>query len=91
MKITAGRRCLPGIRYTPGGNVQGMTCAFGGIEMAMWDARVASSAPGQTLFRWYADDVCNEGTPVPKNGRVPVPMGPSDAATSATSRKVPSP
>ncbi len=36
---TAERRCLPGYRYTPWGNVAGMTRAFGGIEMAMWDAR----------------------------------------------------
>jgi glucarate dehydratase len=36
---TAERRCLPGIRYTPWGNVAGMTRVFGGIEMALWDAR----------------------------------------------------
>ena len=36
---TAERRCLPGIRYTPWGDVAGATRAFGGIEMAMWDAR----------------------------------------------------
>ncbi|MDE2915536.1 MAG: mandelate racemase/muconate lactonizing enzyme family protein [Paracoccaceae bacterium] len=36
---TAKRLCLPGYRYTPWGNVAGMTRAFGGIEMAMWDAR----------------------------------------------------
>ena len=35
----AERLCLPGYRYTPWGNVAGMTRAFGGIEMAMWDAR----------------------------------------------------
>ncbi|HIN60017.1 MAG TPA: chloromuconate cycloisomerase [Gammaproteobacteria bacterium] len=37
--------------------------------------------PSQTLFRWYADDVCNEGTPVPKNGVVPVPTGPGLGVT----------
>ena len=36
---TAERRCLPGFRYSPWGDVQGQTRAFGGIEMAMWDAR----------------------------------------------------
>ena len=36
---TAERRCLPGMRYTPWGNIQGMRRAFGGIEMALWDAR----------------------------------------------------
>jgi len=37
--------------------------------------------PSQTLFRWYADDVVNEGTPVPKNGVVPVPTGPGLGVT----------
>ena len=37
--------------------------------------------PSQTLFRWYADDVVNEGTPVPKNGVVPVPGGPGLGVT----------
>lgn len=37
--------------------------------------------PSQTLFRWYADDVVNEGTPVPKNGVVPVPNGPGLGVT----------
>ena len=37
--------------------------------------------PSQTLFRWYGDDVCNEGTPVPKNGVVPVPTGPGLGVT----------
>jgi glucarate dehydratase len=36
---TAERRCLPGFRYSPWSNVQGMKRAFGGIEVAMWDAR----------------------------------------------------
>ncbi|MGH6931917.1 MAG: mandelate racemase/muconate lactonizing enzyme family protein [Dongiaceae bacterium] len=36
---TAERRCLPGMRYTPWGDVIGQRRAFGGIEMAMWDAR----------------------------------------------------
>lgn len=36
---TAERLCLPGFRYSPWGDVQGQTRAFGGIEMAMWDAR----------------------------------------------------
>jgi glucarate dehydratase len=37
--------------------------------------------PSQTLFRWYADDVVQEGTFVPKNGRVPVPKGPGLGVT----------
>ncbi len=37
--------------------------------------------PSQTLFRWYADDVCNEGTPVPRNGKAPVPTGPGLGVT----------
>ncbi len=34
----AERICLPGIRYSPWGNVPGAIRAFGGIEIAMWDA-----------------------------------------------------
>ena len=37
--------------------------------------------PSQTLLRWYADDVTAEGTPVPKNGVVPVPDGPGLGVT----------
>ena len=37
--------------------------------------------PSQTLFRWYADDVVEEGTPVPKNGVVAVPEGPGLGVT----------
>jgi glucarate dehydratase len=36
---TAGRRLVPGMRYTPWGNVAAIRRVFGGIEMAMWDAR----------------------------------------------------
>ena len=36
---TAERRCLPGFRYSPWSNVQGLKRVFGGIEVAMWDAR----------------------------------------------------
>jgi glucarate dehydratase len=36
---TAERRCLPGFRYSPWSNVQGLRRVFGGIEVAMWDAR----------------------------------------------------
>ncbi|MGH6820650.1 MAG: mandelate racemase/muconate lactonizing enzyme family protein [Methylocella sp.] len=34
----AERRCVPAMRYTPWGNVLSARRAFGGIEMAMWDA-----------------------------------------------------
>lgn len=36
---TAERRCLAGMRYTPWGDMIGQRRAFGGIEMALWDAR----------------------------------------------------
>lgn len=36
---TAERRLVPGMRYTPWGNVTAARRVFGGIEMAMWDAR----------------------------------------------------
>lgn len=35
----AERRLVPGMRYTPWGNVTAARRVFGGIEMAMWDAR----------------------------------------------------
>ena len=36
---TAQALCVPAMRYTPWGNVQAARRVFGGIEMAMWDAR----------------------------------------------------
>lgn len=36
---TAERKLVPGMRYTPWGNVAAARRVFGGIEMAMWDAR----------------------------------------------------
>jgi glucarate dehydratase len=35
----AERRLVPGMSYTPWGNVMAQRRVFGGIEMAMWDAR----------------------------------------------------
>jgi glucarate dehydratase len=35
----AERRCVPAMRTTPWGDVLGARRAFGGIEMALWDAR----------------------------------------------------
>lgn len=35
----AERRLVPGMRYTPWGNVTAARRVFGGIEMALWDAR----------------------------------------------------
>jgi glucarate dehydratase len=36
---TAEKRLVPGMRYTPWGNVTAARRVFGGIEMALWDAR----------------------------------------------------
>ena len=36
---TAETRCVPGMSYTPWGNVTAARRAFGAIEMALWDAR----------------------------------------------------
>ncbi len=36
---TAEAKLVPGMRYTPWGNVVAARRVFGGIEMAMWDAR----------------------------------------------------
>ena len=35
----AEKRLVPGMRYTPWGNVTAARRVFGGIEMALWDAR----------------------------------------------------
>ncbi|MES2817329.1 MAG: mandelate racemase/muconate lactonizing enzyme family protein, partial [Pseudomonadota bacterium] len=36
---TAEAKIVPAMRYTPWGNVTAARRVFGGIEMAMWDAR----------------------------------------------------
>ncbi len=45
----AQRRCVPGMSYTPWDNVTAHRRVFGGIEMAMWDARARTE--GQPLHR----------------------------------------
>ncbi|MBU2980713.1 mandelate racemase/muconate lactonizing enzyme family protein [Lentibacter algarum] len=45
----AEHMCVPQMRYTPWGNILGARRVFGGIEMAMWDAR--GKTEGQPLFR----------------------------------------
>ena len=45
---TAEKRLVPGMRYTPWGNVTAARRVFGGIEMAMWDAR--GKAEGVPLY-----------------------------------------
>ncbi len=48
---TAERRCLPGVRSTPWINITALKRAFGGIEMAMWDARARQeNVPLYTLL-----------------------------------------
>jgi glucarate dehydratase len=47
--LAAARRlCVPGMRYTPWDNVMAHRRVFGGIEMAMWDAR--GKADGLPLY-----------------------------------------
>ncbi len=47
----AERTCVPGNRYTPWGNILALRRAFGGIEMALWDARArAANVPLVTLL-----------------------------------------
>jgi len=53
------------------------SAAYLHVSAAMEHVRGAS----QTLFRWYADDVIAEGTPVPKGGCVKVPQGPGLGVT----------
>lgn len=45
----AEAKLVPGMRYTPWGNVQAARRVFGGIEMAMWDAR--GKTEGVPLYR----------------------------------------
>ncbi|MBK8158378.1 MAG: DUF4143 domain-containing protein [Rhodospirillaceae bacterium] len=47
---TAERRLVPAMRYTPWGNVLHSRRVFGGIEMAMWDARGKSENVPLTLL-----------------------------------------
>ena len=45
---TIEKRCVPSMRYTPWGNVLAARRVFGGIEMALWDAR--GKIEGAPLF-----------------------------------------
>lgn len=48
---TAEPRCVPAMRYTPWGNIIAAKRAFGGIEMALWDARARiEGVPLHLLF-----------------------------------------
>lgn len=47
---TAERRIVPAMRYTPWGNVLSSRRVFGGIEMAMWDARGRSEGVPLSLL-----------------------------------------
>lgn len=60
-----------------GGETGVASAAYLHVSSAMEHIR----EPSQTLFRWYADDVVKEGTPVPKNGVVPVPDSPGLGVT----------
>ena len=53
------------------------SAAYLQVSAALEPIREAS----QTLFRWYGDDVVEQGTPVPKNGKVAVPAGPGLGVT----------
>lgn len=55
---TAYRRCVPGMSYTPWGNVAGDRRIFGSIEMAMWDAR--GRTEGVSLSRLLGGAVRSE-------------------------------
>lgn len=41
--LPAQRACVPGMTYTPWGNVTSQRRVFAGIEMAMWDARARTA------------------------------------------------
>lgn len=55
---TARRRCVPAMAYTPWGDMTAIRRAFGGIEMAMWDAR--GKAEGRSLSSLLGGALVNE-------------------------------
>ncbi len=55
---TAEAKLVPGMRYTPWGNVLAARRVFGGIEMAMWDAR--GKTEGVPLFQLLGGAVRHE-------------------------------
>ena len=54
----ARQACVPGMGYTPWGNVTAARRVFAGIEMAMWDARAKTE--GQPLHRLLGGAVRTE-------------------------------
>lgn len=54
----ARQACVPGMGYTPWGNVAAARRVFAGIEMAMWDAR--GKTEGQPLHRLLGGAVRSE-------------------------------
>lgn len=54
----ARQACVPGMGYTPWGNVAAARRVFAGIEMAMWDAR--GKTEGQPLHRLLGGAVRHE-------------------------------
>ena len=54
----AEARLVPAMRYTPWGNVQAARRVFGGIEMAMWDAR--GKTEGVAVFQLLGGAVRTE-------------------------------
>jgi len=46
----AERRCVPTMRYTPWGDVAGARRVFGGVEIALWDARARTEGVSLALL-----------------------------------------
>lgn len=81
----AERRLVPGMRYTPWGNVTAARRVFGGIEMAMWDAR--GKAEGVPLYLLLGGAVRTE---IPHSEyfsyRFPGPRDPGEASPIEVAR-----
>lgn len=82
---TAESRCVPAMRYTPWSNVIGMRRAFGGVEMALWDAR--GRLEGVPLFVLLGGAVRSEvGLTEYFSYRMPGPSEPGESSPSEVAR-----
>ena len=83
--LPAGRACVPGMSYTPWGNVTAHRRVFAGIEMAMWDARARTA--GIPLHRLLGGAVRDRIALTEYFGyRLPGAADPGEASPTAIAR-----